>query len=277
MKNFLKLTNFEFNRFSKLLGGLLLFVFAMQMLGTFMKSREYLSRKDEMMINGGATAQDFILSEGTMSFQRISQSLWFNAPILICVAAVLFYIFFIWYREWFGKNTFVYRLMTLPTSRMNIFFSKMMTILIITWTFIVAQIGFILVGKWFMTLLIPREFISERTLSSIINSNAELMIIYPATLTEWFLIYGLGITVVSVLFTVVLFERCLRIKGAIVGVIYSALALLIMLLPIILQDLVLDGYFYTSEILMLLILAGVIVFSLSAVTSSFLLNRKIRV
>ena len=36
----------------------------------------------------------------------------------------MIYVFFIWYRDWLGKYTFAYRLLMLPTTRINIYFAK---------------------------------------------------------------------------------------------------------------------------------------------------------
>ena len=45
-------------------------------------------------------------------------------PIALCVAVLIIYVFFIWYRDWFGKNTFIYRLLMLPTASIQYLFSK---------------------------------------------------------------------------------------------------------------------------------------------------------
>ena len=45
-------------------------------------------------------------------------------PIALCVVVLIIYVFFIWYRDWLGKNTFIYRLLMLPTARIQCLFSK---------------------------------------------------------------------------------------------------------------------------------------------------------
>ena len=54
--------------------------------------------------------------------------LWARLPL--CIVALIFYCFIIWYRDWFGKNTFAYRLLMLPTSRLNLYIAKATTILL---------------------------------------------------------------------------------------------------------------------------------------------------
>ena len=50
--------------------------------------------------------------------------MWFLGPIALCIAALIIYVFFIWYRDWLGKNTFAYRLLMLPTDSNEYLFSE---------------------------------------------------------------------------------------------------------------------------------------------------------
>ena len=108
MKNYLKLVNFEFNRVSKLFAVLLGITFAVQLAGVMILSRRYLNNAHEMIYIQMMPEAEFLESWGRMSFLEIVRSGWFMGPIAICIAAVGIYIFFIWYRDWFGKRfTFV--------------------------------------------------------------------------------------------------------------------------------------------------------------------------
>ena len=69
-------------------------------------------------------------NHGTMSFLNISKSVWFMGPIIVCGVTLIIYVFFIWYRDWLGKNTFSYRLLMLPTARINVYLAKATTILL---------------------------------------------------------------------------------------------------------------------------------------------------
>lgn len=121
MKNFFKLLNFELNRVMKLLISLMVFTLIVQLIGVFVSKNNYLTQVEMLQQNDGSSVSQVLQSVGYFSFDRVVNSLFFIGPIMICVAAIMFYIFLIWYRDWFGKNTFVYRLLMLPTARINLF------------------------------------------------------------------------------------------------------------------------------------------------------------
>ena len=124
MKRYLKLVNFEFNRFLKLYLVLLGITILSQIIGVIVESRSYLNRANEIMYKDLIPKNEFLENYGTMSFSTISWSPWFMGPIFLCGIALMIYVFFIWYRDWFGKNTFSYRLLMLPTARITCVFSK---------------------------------------------------------------------------------------------------------------------------------------------------------
>src|SRR5699024_8235314 len=128
MKNYLKLVNFELNRFIKLYAILIAITIISQISGVIVISRQYLNHAHETIFEESMSQADYLLQYGTMSFQRITQSIWVMGPIALCIVALLFYVFLIWYRDWFGKNTFIYRLLMLPTARLNVYLAKATTI-----------------------------------------------------------------------------------------------------------------------------------------------------
>src|SRR5699024_1468189 len=97
------------------------------------------------------------------------------------------------------------------------------------------------------------------------------------TFTQFILHYGTGTIVVSVIFTAILFERSFRWKGVLLGVIYGIVAIGMFISPLILQDVILDGFFYPGEMVLLEIAAGLLVLAGSIWMSNFLLKKKIRV
>ncbi|MDF0728419.1 hypothetical protein PY093_17405 [Cytobacillus sp. S13-E01] len=277
MKNYLKLVNFEFNRVAKLFAVLLGITFVMQMIGVIIESRKYLKIANEEMYQQMMTKVQFLESFGQMSFLQVVRSVWFLGPIAICVAGVAFYIFLIWYRDWFGKNTFIYRLLMLPTTRLNIFYAKITTILILTVGLVAIQLILLPIEMWVMKAMVPDEFRSDMGVHQVLISMPELSIIIPSSFVELILFYGAGLMVVSVLFTAILFERSFRWKGIVAGVLYSGAAIVVLILPILLHEFVLNGFFYPIELFVLVILMGVIVFAASIWMSRFLLTKKITV
>src|SRR5699024_77857 len=202
--NFLKLVNFEWNRLAKLLAIVLVLVIGIQFAGTIYKSNSYMSRVNGEMQNGGVMEEHALFVFRPIIFLDVSDSAWFYGPIFIGVASVLFYIFFIWYRDWFGKNTFIYRLLMLPTERVNIYLSKLVTILMMTLSFIAVQllalIGEIQVMKW----IVPSHFLQELSVRGVLRSNIDTGLLFPGSFLEFVLYYGAGIILVAVVFTSIL-------------------------------------------------------------------------
>src|SRR5690625_850564 len=127
MINYLKLVNFEFNRFFKIYAALITITVISQITGVIVMSRNYVSQANRTMYDLGLSQTTFIEQYGSMSFYRIADTIWVMGPIALCIVALIFYIFLIWYRDWFGKNTFIYRLLILPTERINIFLDRKST------------------------------------------------------------------------------------------------------------------------------------------------------
>lgn len=277
MKNYIKLVNFEFNRVAKLFVVLLGIILIAEIIGVIVVSKDYLNMANEKIYDEMMPKAQFLENFGQMSFLQIVRSIWFVGPIALCIAGIAFYIFLIWYRDWVGKNTFIYRLLMLPTTRLNIFFSKITTIMILTFGLVAVQLILLPIEVLVMNAMVPKEFRADMAVNEIVASIPELSIIIPGNVIELILFYGAGLLGVSVLFTGILMERSFRWKGILAGLIYSALAVTILISPLLLQEFVLDGFFYPIELLILTIVMGLIVLAASIWTSGFLLRKKITV
>ncbi|WP_040207394.1 hypothetical protein [Neobacillus jeddahensis] len=277
MKNYLKLVNFEFNRVAKLFVVLLGITLVIQMVGVIVLSKEYLNMANEKIYEDMMTKIEFLENFGKMNFSQIVRSIWFFGPIGLCAAGVGFYIFLIWYRDWVGKNTFIYRLLMLPTTRLNIFYAKITNILILTFGLVAFQLIIMPIEMLVMKGMVPTEFRSDMGLNKIIAVMPELSIIIPRSLIELILYYGAGVLAVAILFTAILMERSFKWKGILVGLLYSAIAVVFMILPLLLQEFVFNGFFYPIELLGIEIVMGVMVLTASVWLSRFLLMKKITV
>lgn len=277
MKNYLKLVNFEFNRIAKLFAVLLGVTFVIQIVGVIVQSRYYLNMANELIYEGMLSKVKFLENYGHMSLSQIVISMWFLVPILLCVAAVGFYIFLIWYRDWVGKNTFIYRLLMLPTTRLNIFFAKITTILIMTLGLVASQLIMLPIETLVMKSIVPKEFIMDITLNQIVISMPELRFIFPNSPIELVIFYGAGVLAVSIVFTAILMERSFKWRGIFAGLIYSAVAVGLTILPLLLNVIVFNGFFYTIELFVLEIIMGLLVLAGSILTCRFLLMKKITV
>lgn len=277
MKNYLKLVNFELNRIAKLFAVLLGITLVTQIVGVIVVSRDYLNMANEKLYEEMMSKAVFLDTFGQMSFLQIVRSIWFVGPIALCIAGVAFYIFIIWYRDWVGKNTFIYRLLMLPTTRLNIFYAKITNIMIMTFGLVAFQLILLPIEMLVMKGMVPNEFRTDMSVKEIVNSMPELTIIIPSSVVELILYYGAGLLGVSILFTGILMERSFRWKGIFAGLIYSALAVVVLISPLLLQEFVLNGFFYPIELLVLEIIMGLIVLTASIWMSGFLLMKKITV
>lgn len=277
MKSYLKLVNFEFNRFAKIFAVLLSITLVVQMAGVIVMSKMYLNMANEKIYEEFMPKAEFLSNFGQMSFLSITRSVWFLGPIALCIAGVGFYIFLIWYRDWFGKNTFIYRLLMLPTTRLNVFYAKITNILLGTFGFVAFQLILIPIETTVFKWMLPKEFRVDMNVKEIVSGMPELTILFPNSFLECILYYGAGFMVVSILFTVILFERSFRWKGIFVGIIFSFVAVAVFISPLLLQEFVLDYFFYPLELYVLEIVMGVIVLAGSIWMSGFLLKNKITV
>jgi hypothetical protein len=277
MKKYIKLLNFEFNRIAKLFVVLLGITFVTQIIGVIVVSKNYLNMANEQIYDEMMTKVQFLETFGQMSFLQVVRSVWFVGPIALCLAGVAFYIFLIWYRDWVGKNTFIYRLLMLPTTRLNIFYAKITTIMIMTFGLVSFQLIFLPIEMLVMKAIVPNEFRIDISVYEVVTSIPELSIIIPSNVIELILFYGAGLLGVSILFTGILLERSFRWKGILAGLIYSTVAIVILISPFLLQEFVLNGYFYPIELLLLEIVIGLIVLGATVWMSGFLLRKKITV
>ena len=277
MKNYSKLVNFEFNRVAKLFAVLLGITFVTQIVGVIVESRNYLNMANEKIYEEMMPKAQFLGDFGQMNFLQIVRSIWFLGPIAICIAGVVFYIFLIWYRDWVGKNTFIYRLLMLPTTRVNIFYAKITTILTMTFGLVAFQLIILPFEMLVMKGMVPNEFRMDMGVNEVVGSMPELGIIIPSSVVELILYYGAGMLAVAILFTAILMERSFRWKGIFAGLIYSAVALIVLISPLLLQEFVLNNFFYPIELLVLEIVMGLIVLAASIWMSGFLLMKKITV
>ena len=269
MRNFLKLLNFEVNRFFKLYLILIGVIIVSQFIGAIVVSKGFMDRADQNQLSMSQNVKEYF------SFNYFFDSEWFLLPVFFSIAMLMIYVFFIWYRDWFGKNTFIYRLLMLPTDRITIYFAKLATIMLLILGLVALQI-----------LLIPIEI---QIVNSIISTDLQSHFsfyhfssfeiwgwMYPNTFTEFILIYGVGLIFVAVLFTAILIERSYGFKGIFFAIVYGMLSFGVFFVPIILNEFS-NGYFYSLEVLLMIIVVSIIVLGSAILIANHLLKYKIRV
>lgn len=276
MNRYLKLVNFETNRFLKLYLVLIGIVFFVQMIGVIIVSRLYVNSANEAIYEDFLTKAQFLDQYGYMSFINFTRTAWFLGPIMLSMAVLIIYVFFIWYRDWLGKNTFAYRLLMLPTERINVYLAKATTMLIFVLGLVSVQLLLFPLENQVMKWLVSDDFRMDFSVKQITTSN-ELVILFPNTFTELLLYYGGGMVAVCIVFTAILFERSYRLKGIIYGILYCAASLLVFFAPVFVDAFLLGNYLYPLELFFIEIAMGLLVLLGAIWTGHYLLKNKVRV
>jgi hypothetical protein len=278
MNRFWKLLNWEINRFSKLYAVLLLSTLILQFVGVLLYSFGFMSRANSLMDEKQLSVSQYLQNNAKTNFEQYTNgSLWFTAPIALGVVTLVLYVLIIWYKEWFGKNTFVYRLFMLPTSRMNVYLAKLSTIFIFVLGLVAFQLLILRLQLLIFNAIIDHQLRDSITLVELIARNNYLRVLFPVHLIEFLLYYSLGATVVIIVFTLILLERSFRIKGILAGVGYGAAMVFLGLLPLLMKEFWAKNYFYNIEIFWATVLITILVASGSLWFSAYLLNKKVTV
>ena len=278
MINFFKLLHFEWNRFARLYSLLFVLVFVLQLIGLLLLLTGYISNIQIEVKQNHMSNQAFIEMYGKFGLDFLAYSLWFAAPIAISIAALLFYVPFIWYRDWFARNTFIYRLLMLPTARMNLFFAKLTTIMISVLGMVAYQLLLLVFYKEIIKWMVPSTFRSEAGVIDMILESSYLSFVIPAGVMEFFVAYGLGLAAVIVIFTVILMERSFRWIGLALGIVYTSIVVITFLAPILVVELFPNVLsLYPSELFLVELSLWIVIIVGSLLISNYLIHRKVTV
>ncbi|WLV25072.1 hypothetical protein QR721_02195 [Aciduricibacillus chroicocephali] len=273
MINYMKLVHFEVKRFWKLYAGLALLIVLGQLAIVFFGAKQYKNMLKNTVVDtiDGRTGGEI----PSLSITNIIDSPIFLLTIMLGAAVLIIYMFFIWCRDWFGKNTFAYRLLMLPTNRMNLFFAKGTAIFLFVFGLVAMQVILVIIEQGIINSIVPKDFIDDLGFINSLNQSM-LGVLIPATITGFLINYGLGLVVLITVFTVVLLERSYRVRGIIMAVIYCIATGFIILLPLLIQDWS-RNYFYSGELLLMEIIFCALLVLCGLLISRYLLNRKITV
>ena len=274
MNDYLKLVNFELKRFSKLFLALVVIVIIAQIVGAFITSWSYMDRVKRMMAQNQLGESQYVLEYGAYNLREFIFSGYFVLSIMFAVSILVIYVFFIWYRDWLGKSSFIYRLLMLPTARRNIYFAKLTTILLFVLCLVGLQIALLEVVQQIVYGIIPDQLRANHSVVHLYSMDI-LSFLYPKSPLLFVLLYGLGATVVAVVFTAILFERSYHLKGIFLGIIYLVISIIVIAIPVIIQDI--TGYLYLNEIIGLTAVTTVLTLGVALYLADYLLKRKINV
>lgn len=276
MNRYLKLVNFELSRFSRLYYTLIALIVVVQLIPFLYFVNRYKKEVTNHMNLGETNERILQVLDGKYSLLQVIESFSFNFSLMLGIAVLGIYVFFIWYRDWFLKNAFVYRLLTLPTGRLNVFLAKLTTIVLLVLGLVVLQYGLLYFENAMIQVLVPLDFRSDLNVYQAIESS-HLEILLPSSLLQFFLNYGVGIVTVCVIFTAILFERSFKKIGIVYGVLYVGVALLLFIMPMIIQLANERILLYTNELNISMILIGIVIGAGSMLLSRYLLRYKITV
>ncbi|MGN7477468.1 hypothetical protein ACTHOQ_06405 [Solibacillus silvestris] len=274
MNNYIKLVNFEVKRFWKIFATLVIVVALAQMIGAVLNSFSFNSRAKEIMIKNQISESEYVFEYGGYSLRNFLNSEYFVLSIMFAATVLIIYVFFIWYRDWLGKSSIIYRLLMLPTERRNVYFAKLTAILLFVLCLVGVQIILLEVVEQIIRSIIPGQ-LREDVGIFYTYSNELLTILYPETLLQFVLTYGLGMTIVAIVFTAILFERSYHLKGIFIAVLYSAVSIFIIAIPAILQSI--THYFYNNELILMTVVSSILALGFAIYMANYLLKRKINV
>lgn len=248
MNRYLKLLHMEIHRFRYILAGLMAITAAVQ-IGVIISTlvSEVSRRKEAILNNHPIDAGNAFFPSGKLSFASTMFGIqfWFALPILLSIAVLGLYIFLIWYRDWFGRHTFVYRLLLLPTARRNIYLAKATAILMFVLGMVAFQMLLLPVENMIFNLIVPAEMREGSYFADVISANQALPFLLPQNFDQFVFSYGLGFSAVLAVFTAILLERSYRR----VGILYAILYLIACVAAVIILPVSNQAYFNPSAYL----------------------------
>jgi hypothetical protein len=278
MNRYVKLVHYEFNRFRKIYGSLLLLTLLVQFGGIYYFTHSYMNKAEAGMVRESLSIAEYVEKYRKADLaDYLTGSLSFNGPIVLCAAALLLYVFLIWYRDWVGKNMFIYRLLMLPGSRTNVLMAKASVILLSALGLVAFQMLLLPLQKAMFNARIPTVFRDSVPISDMIGNQAVLSIFIPSTIADFVLYYGAGLIGVLIIFTAILLERSYRLKGLVLGIGYCAAALAVLFLPLLAVETWFPNYLYPHELFILAAAIAIFIGCVSFCFSSYLISKKVTV
>lgn len=271
MKNYLKLVDFELKRFWKIYAVLIGIIVVGESLAVINNTKKLafdikVNATSLVTNNSGGSISEFY------SLEDVTNSMLFVLPVILCIAVLVMYVFFIWYRDWFGKNTFGFQMLLLPCNRMAIFYAKLTTILLYVFGCLAIQLAMYPLLNGLFASVLPDTFFKDGGITNWINGSDLLSVLTPSILSDFLLFYFYGITSVIVLFTVILIERSYRLKGIVLGLIYAIFCVFVLLIPFFVDSVI---RLYQTEFVIVGLISNIVTLLVSLGFSTFLINKKI--
>jgi hypothetical protein len=251
VNRYLKLVHMEVHRFRFILAGLMGLTAICQIGALIVLVTGELARVESQPPLDGRYIHSGISPNGKYSFAWVifNTQAWFTIPILLSIAALVAYVFLIWYRDWVGRDTFIYRLLMLPTARRHIYLAKLTAVLLFVFGMVAFQLLLLPIENMIFNLMMPSEMREASYITDVISANRILELFLPIHFDQFLFSYGLGIIAVLSVFTAILFERSYRITGILYAILYLACCAATIILPAVVLGIDRsDAWFYPEEI-----------------------------
>lgn len=274
MKKTIDLLVYELDRIKYGYLGMVVVIFLLQLAAIFQTNQSRLSQFEYFQRETQGNIIDFVNEFGTVSFNFITGSGFYSLSIMLGIICLMLYAVIIWYRDWLGKNNLSYRLLTLPGSRMSIFVSKLLSILIMVFGLLAIQLIFMFVGKELLHIITPQEMYQEVFIREAIQNDQILRIVYPQYIFDFLLHYTFGIAVLSTAYTFILMERSFKWKGIVAAGICVLLSGTVFILFV---ESPISSYFFSTELLIFFFGLCITIIIGSFFYSRYLIEKKVTI
>ncbi|MBB3111117.1 hypothetical protein FHS18_003185 [Paenibacillus phyllosphaerae] len=288
MNRYLKLVHMELGRAWKPLAALMGLTLVMQLaIVVYLTRNRVAFVKRNYLEEQQMSVATFVQKIGRISFNDVMMdNMLFTAPIVLGIVVLLLYTLFLWYRDWLGKNMFIYRLLMLPSARSDLYFAKLTTVLLLVFSLVAFQMAILPLLSAAFAASVPYELRESVTAVELASEIELLTLVLPFNWKDFLLYYGFGMAGVAVLYACVLLERSYKIVRGIAGMlVYLAIIGLLLFLPAIIGLLlflpaIIDVYWmalYPWELITLQSGLVAVVGALSVWLSLYLMKHKITV
>lgn len=275
MNRYLKLVHMEIHRFRYILASLMVVTMVCQFSSFILTIKRTLSIKAEKGLGYVDIGLPKIL---TFPWVILKTKEWFILPILLSITVLVLYTILIWYRDWFGRSTFIYRLLILPSKRWMLYVAKLTAIIMFVFSMIAFQLVLLVGENMIFKAMVPAELRTDSTFVEAISMNEVLKMLLPKQFEQFIYYYGLGIVAVMVIFTAVLLERSYRRIGVLYAIAYFAGCAVLTVYPMFFVGFDrLNGYLYPDEIYGMQLGVCLLVAVISGCLGCWLLRKKITV
>ncbi|WP_028608713.1 hypothetical protein [Paenibacillus harenae] len=280
MNRYLKLVHMEVHRFRWVLAALMAITAICQISALIVTVLTELSRREERLSQNIGNSSAPVPAKDPLTFEwvmMITQQ-WFSLPILLSIAVLGLYAFIIWYRDWIGRSTFIYRLLMLPAARSNIYFAKITAFLLFVFGLVSFQLVLLPIEQLIFKLVLPADLRADSHIVEVISINQALAMLIPRGFEQFLYSYGLGTIAILTIFTAVLLERSYRRLGILYGLLYLGACGLAVVFPILFLGVGTPGSsFFPEEIFVIVLVMCALVSCVSVWLGMRLLAGKITV